>query len=118
MTTEGRAKKLRPELRRLIASAALALAGALASWGLARAAVSGDAIASLLGGGADPWPALCAVAALGVRLWLLFVAPGVVLYRAVMLLVAVIAARRRGPGERAPAGAPIAAPGPGSTPAA
>lgn len=110
MTPERRATRLRPELRALITSAALAIVGAIASWALARAAVEGDAIASLLGGVVNPWPMLCAVAALGLRLWVLFVAPGLVLHRAVMLAVAVISARRRGP-------SPAGGPGAGSAPA-
>lgn len=101
MTGERRAAG--PELRRLITSVALALAGALVSWALARVAVAGDAVGALLGGGGfDPVPALCAVAALGLRLWLLFVAPGVVLYRAVMLAVVAARARGRSPAATGP----------------
>jgi hypothetical protein len=89
----------RRELRRLIESACIALVGAVLCWALEGVAASHDVVQTLVdrGGGAGiPWAAFCAVAALGLRVWLILVAPGVLLYRAAMLALTLAAERLAG----------------------
>ena len=97
MTRGEKATGVRSELRRLIASACIALAGLALCWALENAAATVDLLQALLDRGAF-WPVLCAVAALGLRIWLIVVAPCVVLDRALVLGAATALARRR-PGD-------------------